>query len=383
MNDNIQSKVLETFTHIHNNGEVSWNEVKTTNYIKKILEENNCKVTTFDNATGVVGTYGNFKTNLPVVAIRADIDALWQKVNGKYQANHSCGHDAHTAMVLGVLWKLNQITSIQNQVAVKFIFQPAEEVGEGALKMVENKIIDNVDYLFGIHLRPEEETKDGYATPVIVHGATKTIRFNIIGEDAHGARPHLNKNAIELGAELITLINNIHLDPRVPHSAKITRFNSGGENANIIPGEASFSMDLRAQNNETMDLLVDKVHHILKQITSMHNVKLEITKTSGIPAAEVNHEAINKTSKAISRVLGEDKVTKHLVTPGGDDFHYYTIKKPDLKATMIGLGCNLKPGLHHPNMTFNHESLMNGVNILFESILEVYSLDDTSKYNAT
>src|SRR5699024_6761605 len=153
-----QSKVLETFTHIHNNGAVSWNEVKTTNYIKKILEENNCKVTTFDNSTGVVGTYGSFKTNLPVVAIRADIDALWQQVNRKYQAKHSGGHDAHTAMVLGVLWKLNQITSIQNQVAVKFIFQPAEEVGEGALKMVENKIIDDVDYLFGIHLRPEEET---------------------------------------------------------------------------------------------------------------------------------------------------------------------------------------------------------------------------------
>lgn len=376
MNNDISSKVLETFKHVHENGELSWEEVETTKYIKNILEQNNCEAITFDNATGVIGKYGNFNGDIPVVGIRADIDALWQKVNGKYQANHSCGHDAHISMVLGVLWRLKQLKSIKDKVAIKFIFQPAEEVGEGALKMIENKVVDDVDYLFGIHLRPEEETKDGFAAPVIVHGATKSISFTIKGEDAHGARPHLNKNAIDLGVELVTLINNIHVDPRIPHSAKVTRFNSGGKNINIIPGEASFSMDLRAQDNDTMTLLTEKVHHVLEQLTSLYNMELEINKISGIPAAEINDEAIKIISNAIIKALGEDKLTDPLVTPGGDDFHFYTIKKPDLKATMIGLGCNLKPGLHHPNMSFNHDSLMNGVNVIFESLVEVYNLTD-------
>src|SRR5699024_7487626 len=207
----------------------------TTAYIKDILEANGCETITFDDCTGVVGKYGDFSKGLPVVAIRADIDALWQEIDGVFQPNHSCGHDAHTAMVLGALWKLNEDPTLKDKVAIKFVFQPAEEVGEGALKLVDKGVIDDVDYFYGIHLRPGTETKMGHATPVIVHGATRVMQLKLTGDDAHGGRPHLNRSAIEVGSSLVQLINNIQLDPTIPHSAKVTKFIAGGKNANIIP----------------------------------------------------------------------------------------------------------------------------------------------------
>jgi len=373
MENLIEQQVLKTFEHLHKHAEISWEEIETTKYIKNLLEKSGCNVTVFHDCTGVIGEFGNFNKGLPVVGLRADIDALWQEVNGEFQANHSCGHDAHMSIVLGVLWKLEQHPELKDKVAVKFIFQPAEEKGTGALKMVEKNVVEDVDYLFGVHLRPQQEMKMGQATPVIIHGATKMYNAVIKGDDAHGARPHLNHNAIEVGAQIVNMISQIHVDPRIPHSVKMTSFHAGGKSTNIIPGNASFSLDLRAQTNEMIELLDKKVKSIFASIQDLYDVDIEVTSTNGIAAAKTDDEAISIMRKAITETLGAENVAQPLVTPGGDDFHFYTIKKPSLKATMLGLGCNLQPGLHHPHMTFNKDALINGVNILYKAIMNTYS----------
>jgi len=370
----IEQKLIQTYDHLNTHAEISWEEVETTKYIKKILEKNGCKVTVFEDCTGVIGEYGNFSSKLPVIGIRADMDALWQEVNGKFKANHSCGHDAHMSIVLGVLWKLLQSSELTDKVAIKFIFQPAEEVGKGALKMIEKHVIEDVDYLFGVHLRPVEETKMGRATPVIVHGATKMYTAEIYGDDAHGARPHLNHNAIEIGAQIVNMIGQIHLNPSIPHSVKMTQFQAGGKNTNIIPGHATFSLDLRAQTNEIMKQLEKKVNNIFQSMRDLYDLDIIVTRTDEIAAAVTNEEAIDIMRKSIIDILGEENLDEPLVTPGGDDFHFYTIKKSSLKATMLGLGCDLTPGLHHSEMTFNKEALINGVNILHRAILNTYKL---------
>ncbi|GAA0432262.1 M20 peptidase aminoacylase family protein [Lentibacillus halophilus] len=371
----LENRVADAFHHLHQHAEISWEETGTTAYIASILKEYGCTVTTFSDCTGVVGEYGHFDSNLPVVAIRADMDALWQEVNGTFQANHSCGHDAHMAMVLGLVSKITDDPALKNKVALKIIFQPAEEKGEGALKMVEKGVVDDVDYLFGIHLRPIEETTMDNAAPVIVHGANTTYIADINGHDAHAARPHLNANAIEVASAIVSQLNNIHLNPRIPHSVKMTNITAGGKNTNIIPGNASFAVDMRTQDNQTMDDLTRKVKDIFQAMESIHGVEIPITDMEYIPAAAVNDEAIQIMENATARVLGEAHVDAPLITPGGDDFHFYTIKRPDLKATMLGLGCDLKPGLHHPDMTFNHDALMNGVDILYEAVKGVYRDD--------
>lgn len=368
----LQERVMDTFNHLHANPELSWEEVETTKYIKEKLEEAGCSVTVFDDCTGVIGDIGNFSGEAPVIAIRADMDALWQEVDGELKANHSCGHDAHMTMVLGALWSIKDRADILQKVGVRFIFQPAEEVGAGALKLIEKGAVDQVDYYYGIHLRPIQELPNGKAAPAILHGATGSLEFDIRGEDAHGARPHLTHNAVEIGTHIVNAIHTIHLDPNIAHSAKVTRFLAGERNTNIIPGSATLAVDLRAQTNELMEQLVSRIHEILQSTQSLFNVTINITEENGVAAAEVHPEAQEIARQAIIRSIGEEQTTEPIVTPGGDDFHFYTIKKPHLKATMVGLGCGLQPGLHHPHMTFDREALFNGIHVL-ANIIELHA----------
>lgn len=362
------NKIYETFNYLHTHAELSWEEKNTTTFIKNLLVQAGCDVRTYDDCTGVIGDIGNVGVNAPLIAIRADMDALWQEVDGNMQANHSCGHDAHMTIVLGTLWKLKQEPNVLNNVGVRFIFQPAEEVGTGALKLAEKGVVDDVDYLYGIHLRPAQEIANGFASPAIVHGATHALAFEIRGEDAHGARPHLTYNAIEIGHHILNALNMIHLDPRIPHSLKVTRFISGGKNTNIIPGKAALAVDMRAQTNGLMVQLKQRVKDILQQTRALFDTDIVITEDYGIAAAEVHEDAEAMARQAIANALGEEKVTAPIITPGGDDFHFYTLKKPHLKATMVGLGCDLKPGLHHPNMHFDRKALFNGIDILIEIV---------------
>src|SRR5699024_1161812 len=148
---------INVFTHLHANPEISWEEEETTLYIKDLLSSYRCKITTFDDITGLIVEIGNGK---PVIALRADIDALWQEVDGEFKANHSCGHDAHMTIAIGTF-----LSIVNNETLPKgtfrFIFQPAEEKGTGALTLANKGLVDDVDYLYGMHLRPIEELKMG------------------------------------------------------------------------------------------------------------------------------------------------------------------------------------------------------------------------------
>ncbi|WP_077324608.1 M20 peptidase aminoacylase family protein [Virgibacillus siamensis] len=364
--DPIDNKIMNIFEHLHNHPEISWHETETTNYIKQILENHGCKITTFDDCTGVIGEIGNGD---PVVAVRADMDALWQEVNGRFCANHSCGHDSHMSMVLGVLLKISEMDSLP-QGTIRFIFQPAEEKGTGALKMIEKGVIDDVSYMYGVHLRPVHEVKDNMAAPAILHGAGQHISGEIKGEDTHGARPHLGVNAIEVGAELLQKLNHIHADPQVPHSIKFTKFQAGGESSNVIPGSAAFSIDIRAQRNDVIDELASKVKQSVQSVSAFYNVPIELDIGSATASANSDKNAQKIMSESIGEVLGEENIAPPVVTSGSEDFHFYTFKKPDLKATLLGLGCDLKPGLHHPYMTFNHDMIVPGSEILLKTVLK-------------
>ena len=360
--------VEEVFEHLHTHPEISWKEVETTKYLKEYLENEGFQVETFEDITGLVVTVGSGK---PCVGIRTDIDALWQEVDGTYRANHSCGHDAHMTLALGALLVLKKI-GIPEKGQVKVIFQPAEEKGTGALAFVDKGVVDDIDYLYGVHLRPQQEVGYGYSTPAILNGAARMLKGSIKGNDAHGARPHEGQNAIEVMALLVQAIRSIHVDPMVPHSAKMTMFQSGGDSANIIPGNGIFSIDVRAQTNEVIEKLLTQVKKSIDSIAEMTGVEIQYETIAEIAAAQVDETAVEIMAGAITDTVGEEFLKPPVITPGGEDFHYYTLKRPNVKATMLGLGCDLSPGLHHPAMSFNQDSLVTGIEILARAVVRTF-----------
>ncbi|HSI66766.1 MAG TPA: M20 peptidase aminoacylase family protein [Planococcus sp. (in: firmicutes)] len=370
--EEIKPIVQGVFEHLHNHPEISWKEVETTKYLKEFLEKEGFRVETFADITGLVVTIGS---GSPCVGIRTDIDALWQQVDGKEQANHSCGHDAHMTMAIGVLLTLKGM-GIPTTGTVKAIFQPAEEKGTGALALVDRGVVDDVDYLYGVHLRPKQEMPYGYSTPAIMNGAARMIKGSITGTDAHGARPHEGQNAIEVMALLVQAIQSIHVNPMVPHSAKMTMFQSGGESANIIPGNGVFSIDVRAQTNSVIEELVNQVERTMDSVAEMTGVKIAYETIAEIAAAQVDESAVGLMALAIEESVGQEYLKPPVVTPGGEDFHYYTLKRPNVKATMLGLGCDLTPGLHHPQMKFNQDSLITGIEILSRAVIKTFEHEE-------
>ncbi|MFK2825238.1 amidohydrolase [Bacillus sp. B190/17] len=360
-----EEQILQWFDYFHHHPEVSWQEEGTTQKIAEILDELGVHYRRFPDVTGLIAEIGEGDE---VVAVRADIDALWQEVNGVFQANHSCGHDAHISMVLGALLYLRDEPLRKK---VRFIFQPAEEKGNGALSMIERGAMDGVTHLFGVHLRPVEELSFGQYAPAVYHGAGIFLEGKIMGTDAHGARPHQGKNAIDVVVALHQFIKSIYLSPFETYSVKLTKIVAGGESLNIIPGTVDFAIDMRAQKNEVLHLLQERITEGLEGLKALYGLDIESSWKDYTPGAEVSQEAAAIAEEAIRYVAGDAAIAPPVITSGSDDFHFYTIRHPEVKATMIGVGADLAPGLHHPHMTFNQSVLPAGAQILAETLKRV------------
>lgn len=358
----IKQRIEEYFNHFHANPEVSWKEFETTNKLKEIMETLEVKHHTFDDVTGLIAEIGEGEK---IVAVRADIDALWQEVDGIEQANHSCGHDANMAMVLGALLYLKEETLTKR---VRFIFQPAEEQGNGSLSMIERGAVEGVSHLFGVHLRPAEELPLGKVSPALYHGSGIFLRGKIIGEDAHGARPQQGRNAMDVIAAIHQFVKTVYFSPFESYSAKLTNVRMGGDSLNIIPGSATFALDVRSQSNSVMEEMKSRIDEGFVHIAKLYNVEMDWEWTDFTPAAEVSAEAMDIAKTAIRNTIGEENTAEPLHTPGADDFHFYTIENPGLKAAMIGVGADLTHGLHHPDMAFDQEALDIGARILAEIV---------------
>ncbi|MGE7946299.1 amidohydrolase [Lysinibacillus sp. NPDC093688] len=360
-----QGNIIQTYRDLHALAEPSWGEKETSAYLIAKLQAAGFTVQTFSGHYGfIVEIEGNTSN---VVGLRADMDALVQEVDHVVRANHSCGHDAHSTMVLHTALALKQ-AGIRPEKTIRFIFQPAEETGEGAKRFMEAGILNDIEMLFGIHLRPTFEVPYGKAAPAIVHGASVTTVGVIYGLQAHAARPENGSNVIEAASLLIQVLHGIRLQVGCSFSVKMTQLHSG-ESANTIPGKASFTLDLRAQSNEGMTELQEKTAKVLESVGNLTNTQINYEFQGFVPAAALNEKMIEIAKKSIADICGPEHLVEPCITRGGEDFHFYTMKHPHIAATMIGLGCGLEPGLHHPQMSFQIDALNYGTKILTVCLL--------------
>ncbi|AFL69557.1 M20 peptidase aminoacylase family protein [Sulfurospirillum barnesii] len=357
------SRVIEVYDYLHTIPELGFQEYKTAAFLAQELQKAGFHVTTnVGETTGVVGVYDSGVEG-STLALRADIDALGHIIDGQPCAMHTCGHDAHSAMVLAAAEELLANQCIKKG-KLKIIFQPAEEIGTGALAMINGGAIDDVDMILGLHLRPLEETSMGKATPALYHAASQRLKGVFHGVSAHGARPHLGINAIDAAVAAITAVNAIHLNPTQSYSIKATQIIADAGVTNAIPNEATVIWDVRSEFNSTMDSLLEKAKSAIIAGAATVGASVDVTNYFAIPAAEYSDEAIDVLTKAIVEVYGEEGLCPPIKTAGGEDFHYYIKEKPSIKAGYFGLGCDLTPGLHHPQMAFNKNALEHGKDIL-------------------
>lgn len=362
----LEERLSDVFQNLHSNPEISWEEYRTTEFITDFLRKEGLHPVAFDDITGL---YVDIGEGVPQVGFRADIDALWQEVNGEFQANHSCGHDGHMTVALGVVLLLKEMEA-ELPGAVRVIFQPAEEKLQGAKKLVELGVVDDLKFLYGTHVRPLIELEDDTYAPALFHGSTKFFTGKIEGMEAHGARPEEGINAIEVASALIDGLKRSWLSPGESASIKMTKIQAGGSSSNIIPSTAKFTFDARAQTNETMEKATEIFKSVVSSVSNMYGASIDYQTDAHIAAAEVDETAKSIMTDAIINVVGEERCAPEIVTPGGEDFHLYTFSKPDLNSTMLGIGCGLTPGLHHPEMTFNQERLPVAAEIVTKALVK-------------
>lgn len=366
------SQVLDHYTVLHAIPELGFKEQKTSSYISKVLHDAGYVVSdNINKTTGIVATFDSGKPGV-TLALRADMDALGHIVNGEHCAMHTCGHDAHSSVALATAQLVIQEGLIQKG-RIKFIFQPAEELGLGALSMIEGGAVDDVDILIGLHIRPKDECPKGFATPAMYYSASTTIEADFQGTPAHGARPHLGINALDAASLAIQAVNTIHLNPSLSFSAKATRCICDAGVTNAIPAKAHVCWDLRAPTNQAMDELKAKIMIALECAAKSIGAEVNAVVSKEIPAAEIDDEATQLIAEAITDILGESGLKAPIYTPGGEDFFNYPIHRKNIKAGFWGLGVDLIPGLHHPDMHFDLDSLETGVEISKACIRRVLS----------
>ncbi|QDY43016.1 amidohydrolase [Candidatus Pantoea soli] len=362
--------VQEHYHFLHDIPELGFQEFKTSAYIASQLAQAGIPLTQgVNNTTGIVAEIDSGVPG-PVLALRADMDALGHVIDGVACARHTCGHDAHSAVVLSAAQQLMQEGAIKKG-RLKLLFQPAEELGTGALAMLEGGALADVEMILGFHLRPQEECRLGQATPAVLYSACSTLEATIKGVPAHAARPHQGVNALDAAVQAVQAVNALHLAPGLSWSVKATRFLCDAGVTNSVPDEARVVWDLRSQENAPMATLKQKVTQAIQHSVAALGAHAEVVVLKEMPAADIHEDATALIRAAIVDVLGEEGLLSARTTPGSEDFFFYPVQLPQLKAGFWGLGCDLLPGLHHPDMRFDRRALEQGVHIFKAAVVRM------------
>lgn len=369
------ARITRVWRHLHDTPEPSWAEHATAEYLMGLFRAAGLDPRPFAGRAderGVPVDFPGFTVDVgpgePIVGLRADLDGLAHESAAGTVLAHSCGHDANMAIVTETVLRLAELGDALGH-GVRAIFQPAEERGNGAESVAALGVADGLDVLLGVHLRPGSELPAPMFTPAIQHGACLFARGTIAGADHHGARPHLGTNAIEVVAAFQRALADVHVDPQVPASAKLTEVSAGSGNLNVIPGSASFGIDLRAQTNEAMAVLRAGTERIAAALSELHGVPVTLAFEDYVPAAVVGRAAEELLARAIDAAAGPEHRAPRSVTSGSDDFHFYTLRRPALPAAMLGVGADVTPGLHDAAMVFDTARLAPAAEVLLRACL--------------
>ncbi|MDP6428072.1 MAG: M20 aminoacylase family protein [Alphaproteobacteria bacterium] len=361
-----QSEMAAWRRDIHAHPELGFEETRTAEIVARELESFGLEVHRGLARTGVVGVLKGAPGSA-AIGLRADMDALPIAEKNEFGHSsrndgvmHACGHDGHTAMLLGAAKYLAETGNFSG--TVYFIFQPAEEGQGGAREMVDEGLFEQfpVDGVYGLHNWPGLEIGEFAVRPGPMMAACDAFEINVIGEGTHGAMPHLGIDPVLCGAEIVGALQSIASrvkDPLDSAVLSVTKFH-GGDAFNVIPERAELAGTARSFSETVRRQIEDGIQRISEGIAAAHRCRVEINYMRQFPAT-VNHEAETElAAEAAIHVAGEANVRRDLPPcMGSEDFSYMLEKRPGSYIWMGNAGAELGCLLHNPNYDFNDEAL--------------------------
>ncbi len=372
----IQEQLTAWRRELHMHPELGFQEARTAALVADVLRSLGCRVQTGVGGTGVVGELGN---GSPVIAVRADMDALpiHEENEVPYASQipgvmHACGHDAHTAIALGVATLLAQETFPGT---VRFLFQPAEEVADeegrsGAVRMAQDGAMDGVDAVMALHIHAGAPVGEISLEPGPASAGVDSFSAVIRGQGAHGAYPHKGLDPIHLAAHAVLALHGIVSRRVNPFDPAVITVGSihGGQAANVIPEEVELSGTIRYESSEVQEQLHAEMERALGTARSLggdYDLRIQV---GGRPV--VNDERIvTLLSQVATDLLGEGSVKPREKGMGAEDFSVFTSMAP---GAMFRLGCRIEGDErkgHNPRFDLDEGCLPVGAAILAEAVL--------------
>lgn len=369
----MENEIIKNRRKIHEFAEIEFDLPQTINLVKGELEKMDIQAEEIGRA-GLTFTIGQ---GSPVILLRADMDALPMKeqsglsFSSKNDNAHCCGHDAHTAMLLGSAKILKSMEDSLNG-TIKFMFQPAEEILSGALDMVNNGILDNpkVDRALALHIAVgEEESKSGYMYYSLgnINYSGDAVKLTIVGKEAHGSNPHLGIDAINIAVKIIEGLNSLEKSitaPEEPVVILVGKIN-GGTAVNTVADKVELEISLRAKSEETRQLLLTKVRELSTGIGELYGGHVIFEHSYGMPNMINDRNFSQEMANYAKDFLGEDRIILKNTFTGSEDFSVISQRIPSFLFS-LGVGSideGYDHSLHDSQMVINENALCIGAGL--------------------
>lgn len=354
---------------LHQMPEILFDTVKTAAFVEKKLREFGVdEVVTGLGRTGVVGVIRGANGPGPAIGLRADMDALpLTETSGKAWASktagkmHACGHDGHTAMLLGAAKYLAETRNFAGTIVV--IFQPAEEGGGGGREMVRDGLMDRfgISEVYGMHNMPGIAIGAFATRSGPIMAATDEFSISVRGRSSHAAMPNRGIDPVLIAAHIITSLQSIVSrvsDPFDSTVVSVTKM-QGGTASNVIPDVATLAGTIRTLRPESRDSARAQMSRIAEGIAAAHGAEATVSHHAGYPVT-VNHPGQTEAAVGVANdIVGASQVNPATTpTMGGEDFSYMLNARP---GNFIFIGNGDTPGLHNTGYDFNDEIIPYGV----------------------